>query len=262
MLADIFPTGWHATESPACSPGETVVVYGAGPVGLMAAYSAMIKGASKVMVVDRHPDRLRAGREDRRDRRSTTRRATPVEQVLEQTNGHGADRGCECVGYQAHDPQGHEHAELTLNNLVSSVRFTGRHRRRRRLRAAGPRRARRAGAGRARSPSTSACSGSRARRWAPASATVKRYNRHLRDLIHAGRAQPSFDRLARAAAGRGARRLRALRPPRRRLDQGPAPSQRHVVSGSPSSPVRSATEVAYRPGIGRSPYLSTEEVPS
>ena len=39
-------------------PGETVVVYGAGPVGLMAAYSAYIKGASRVMVVDRLPDPL------------------------------------------------------------------------------------------------------------------------------------------------------------------------------------------------------------
>ena len=39
--------------------------------------------------------------------------------------GLGADRGCECVGYQAHDPQGTEHPNMTLNNLVESVRFTG-----------------------------------------------------------------------------------------------------------------------------------------
>jgi glutathione-independent formaldehyde dehydrogenase len=39
--------------------------------------------------------------------------------------GLGADRGCECVGYQAHDPQGTEHPNMTLNNLVKSVRFTG-----------------------------------------------------------------------------------------------------------------------------------------
>src|ERR1700742_1332272 len=58
MLADIFPTGYHATELAGVMPGESVVIYGAGPVGLMAAYSAMIKGASKVMIVDRHPDRL------------------------------------------------------------------------------------------------------------------------------------------------------------------------------------------------------------
>ena len=44
MLADIFPTGYHATELAGVQPGETVVIYGGGPVGLMAAYSAMIKG--------------------------------------------------------------------------------------------------------------------------------------------------------------------------------------------------------------------------
>src|SRR5260370_12062312 len=59
MIADIFPTGWHATELAGVKAGDSVVVYGSGPVGLMAAYSATLKDASKVMVVDRHPDRLR-----------------------------------------------------------------------------------------------------------------------------------------------------------------------------------------------------------
>src|SRR4051812_26005000 len=59
MLSDIFPTGWHATRLADLRPGDSVVVYGAGPVGLMAAYSAMLQGARQVMVVDRHPDRLR-----------------------------------------------------------------------------------------------------------------------------------------------------------------------------------------------------------
>src|SRR5450756_2572021 len=58
MLSDIFPTGWHATELAGVKPGESVVIYGCGPVGLMAAHSAMIKGASKVIIVDLHPDRL------------------------------------------------------------------------------------------------------------------------------------------------------------------------------------------------------------
>src|SRR4029078_5218465 len=43
MLSDIFPTGYHATEMPGLQPGESVVIYGAGPVGLMAAHSAAIK---------------------------------------------------------------------------------------------------------------------------------------------------------------------------------------------------------------------------
>ncbi|MDT7706616.1 MAG: glutathione-independent formaldehyde dehydrogenase, partial [Pseudonocardiales bacterium] len=100
-------------------------IYGAGPVGLMAAYSATIKGACKVMVVDRHPDRLRLAEkigalpiDDSKE--------NPVERVLAETNGLGAHRGCECVGYQAHDPQGHEHNNATLDRLVQSVKFTGR----------------------------------------------------------------------------------------------------------------------------------------
>ena len=55
----ILPTGWHCTELAGLQAGESIVIYGAGPVGLMAALSATIKGASKVMVVDRHPDRLK-----------------------------------------------------------------------------------------------------------------------------------------------------------------------------------------------------------
>jgi threonine dehydrogenase-like Zn-dependent dehydrogenase len=40
MLSDIFPTGWHAVEMSGLVPGETIVIYGGGPVGLMAALSA------------------------------------------------------------------------------------------------------------------------------------------------------------------------------------------------------------------------------
>ncbi len=59
MLSDIFPTGYHATELAGVTPGDSVVIYGAGPVGLMAALSASLRGASKIMVVDTHPDRLK-----------------------------------------------------------------------------------------------------------------------------------------------------------------------------------------------------------
>jgi threonine dehydrogenase-like Zn-dependent dehydrogenase len=44
---------------------------------------------------------------------------------MERTDGEGADKGCECVGYQAHDPQGHEHPNMTMNHLIASVRPTG-----------------------------------------------------------------------------------------------------------------------------------------
>jgi glutathione-independent formaldehyde dehydrogenase len=105
MLADIWPTGYHATELADVQPGDSVVIYGAGPVGLMAAYSANLRGASRVMVVDRHPDRLalvdKIGAVPIDDSQ-----ADAVEQVLDLTGAEGADKGCECVGWQAHDPQG------------------------------------------------------------------------------------------------------------------------------------------------------------
>ncbi len=124
MLSDIFPTGWHAVEMSGMLPGESIVIYGGGPVGQMAALSAVTKGAAKVMVVDRHPDRLKLA-EQIGAMTIDDSKVNPVEAVMEETKGLGADRGCECVGYQAHDPEGHENNSLTLNDLVESVRFTG-----------------------------------------------------------------------------------------------------------------------------------------
>ena len=116
MLADIFPAG--------VQPGDQTVIYGGGPVGLMAALSATIRGASKVMVVDRHADRLRLA-ESIGAIAIDDSKVDPVQAVLEETMGLGADNGCECVGYQAHEPDGEEQANLTMNRLVASVRFTG-----------------------------------------------------------------------------------------------------------------------------------------
>src|SRR6195952_3592166 len=58
LLSDIFPTGYHGTELAKVTPGKTVAIFGAGPVGLMAALSANLRGAAQTFVVDFHPDRL------------------------------------------------------------------------------------------------------------------------------------------------------------------------------------------------------------
>lgn len=124
MLADIFPTGYHATEMAGVKPGDQTVIFGAGPVGLMAALSASIKGASRIWVVDRHPDRLKLA-ESIGAIPVDDSKVDPVAFIKDQTMGLGADNGCECVGYQAHEPDGTEDNSLTLNRLVQSVRFTG-----------------------------------------------------------------------------------------------------------------------------------------
>jgi glutathione-independent formaldehyde dehydrogenase len=124
MLADIWPTGYHATELACVEPGESVVIYGAGPVGLFAAYSAILRGASQVMIVDRLKDRL-ALAEQMGAIPIDFSKGSPVKQILDLTDGQGADKGCECVGYQAHDNEENEHPNITMNNLVESVRATG-----------------------------------------------------------------------------------------------------------------------------------------
>ena len=58
LLADAFVTGWHATELARMTPGATVAVFGAGTVGLLSAYSALLRGAAEVYVVDAVPERL------------------------------------------------------------------------------------------------------------------------------------------------------------------------------------------------------------
>ena len=124
MLSDIFPTGYHATELAGVKPGDSVVIYGAGPVGLMAAYSANLKGASKVIVVDVHKDRLKLAEQIGAIAVDDTE-GSGVDQILALTGGKGADRGCECVGYQCCNMHREEVPNLTMNNLVKTVKATG-----------------------------------------------------------------------------------------------------------------------------------------
>ena len=125
MLADIFPTGYHATELAGVQPGDSVVIYGAGPVGLMAAMSATIKGASQVMVVDTHKDRLALAEKAGAIAIDDTE-GGGIEKIMELTGGKGADRGCECVGYQCCNMHRQEVPNLTMNSLVATVKATGR----------------------------------------------------------------------------------------------------------------------------------------
>jgi glutathione-independent formaldehyde dehydrogenase len=124
LLADIFPTGYHGTELAGVRPGETVAVYGAGPVGLMAAYSSLIKGASRVFVVDKVPERLQLANQLGAEPIDFTRGAPP-EQIADALHADGTDRGVDAVGFQATAAEGEEQPALVLNQLVDTVRSTG-----------------------------------------------------------------------------------------------------------------------------------------
>ncbi|WP_026204386.1 glutathione-independent formaldehyde dehydrogenase [Actinomycetospora chiangmaiensis] len=190
MLADIFPTGYHATVLADLNPGESIVVFGAGPVGLMAAYSAVIKGASKVFVVDKVASRLQLA-EDIGAIPIDFSAGDPVEQVVDQTDGLGADKGVDAVGYQATANDGEEQPAVVLNQLVDAVRHTGR------LGIVGLYLPQDPGA-----PDENAANGrllfnvgrffEKGQKMGTGQADAKAYNAQLRDLIVAGRATPSF----------------------------------------------------------------------
>ena len=124
LLSDIFPTGYHGAELAGVEPGRTVAVFGAGPVGLMAALSASIRGAAQTFVVDFQPDRL-ALAEKMGATAVNLSEVNAAETIMDATDGFGVDCGVEAVGYQAHDPSGQEHPGLVLDSLVQVVRATG-----------------------------------------------------------------------------------------------------------------------------------------
>lgn len=189
MLSDIFPTAYFGTDLAGVSPGDTVVVYGAGPVGLLAVHSAWLRGAARVFCVDMHGDRLSIAEKFGAIPVSIAA-GDPAEQVLDSTRGAGADCGVEAVGYQAHEPSGQERPELVLDWLVRSVRPTGR------LGVIGVYLPQDPGAA-----TRSAQDGrigfdfgrlfQKGQALGTGQCPVKRYNEKLRDLIIAGRATPS-----------------------------------------------------------------------
>jgi glutathione-independent formaldehyde dehydrogenase len=166
-------------------------VYGGGPVGQMAAYAALIRGASKVFVVERVPERLQKA-EGIGAIPINFRLGDPVQQIKEQTDGEGTDKGVDAVGYQAHDPQAErEEPAAVLNSLIQTVRATGM------LGVPGLYVPADPGA-----PDEQAKGGmlvvaigkffEKGLRMGTGQCNVKRYNRQLRDLIIEGRAKPSF----------------------------------------------------------------------
>lgn len=191
MLADIFPTGYHATELADVGPGDTVAVYGAGPVGQMAAYSARLRGASEIYVVDKVEERLRLAEEHSGAIPVNFAEVDAPEFILDATDG-GTDTGIDAVGYQAQKPDGEDEVPaMVLNNLVTSTRATGR------LGVVGLYVPSDPGA-----PTEEAANGrllfdigtffEKGLKMGTGQADVKAYNRQLRDLIIAGRAEPSF----------------------------------------------------------------------
>ena len=101
FLSDILPTGWMAAENAAIEPGDTVAVWGCGPVGLFAVQSAFLMGAERVIAIDHFPARLDLARSFGAE--TINYEQTKVYEALqEMTGGIGPDACIDAVGLEAH----------------------------------------------------------------------------------------------------------------------------------------------------------------
>ncbi|KAG9188718.1 hypothetical protein G6011_07423 [Alternaria panax] len=116
FISDIFSTAWSGFTWSGFTPGDSVIVFGAGPVGLLAAYSAILRGASCVYSVDYVQDRL--------DLAASIyampinyRNSSAVDQILQREPG-GVRRSVEAVGFEAGTANGTVDSSITVHEMV------------------------------------------------------------------------------------------------------------------------------------------------
>ncbi|MFF0253272.1 zinc-dependent alcohol dehydrogenase [Micromonospora zamorensis] len=102
MLADVFPTGYMGAEMCGIKPGQVIAIWGAGPVGLLAAASARLLGAERVIVIDRFPYRLRKAEEHTGAETINYEQADVLDTLNEMTAGRGPDACIDAVGLEGH----------------------------------------------------------------------------------------------------------------------------------------------------------------
>lgn len=101
FLTDIFPTGYMAAENCNIQPGDTIAVWGCGPVGQFSIRSAFMLGAERVIAIDRFPERLQMAREAGAEI-INYEEIDSGEALKEMTGGRGPDACIDAVGMEAH----------------------------------------------------------------------------------------------------------------------------------------------------------------
>ncbi|MGA7235562.1 MAG: zinc-dependent alcohol dehydrogenase [Bryobacteraceae bacterium] len=104
FLSDIFPTGYMAAEACDIKPGDTIAVWGCGPVGQFAMKSAFMLGAERVIGIDRFPERLRMAREKVGAQTLNYENVDVLDALQQITGGRGPDACIDAVGMEAHAP--------------------------------------------------------------------------------------------------------------------------------------------------------------
>lgn len=102
FLSDIFPTGYMAAENADIEPGDTIAIWGAGPVGQFAMQSAWMLGAGRVIAIDNVPERLAMAAKYGRAEIINFDDGGVYDRLMEMTGGRGPDRCVDAVGTEAH----------------------------------------------------------------------------------------------------------------------------------------------------------------
>ena len=102
FLSDIFPTGYFAADIAEIEKGDTVAVWGGGPVGQFALQSAWMLGAGRVILIERVPERLAMGQKYGRAETINFDKEDVYDRLMEMTKGRGVDRCIDAVGCEAH----------------------------------------------------------------------------------------------------------------------------------------------------------------
>ena len=120
-LSDILPTGYFGAEMAEIKQGETVAIYGAGPIGQMAGISAKLMGASRVIFIDHIKKRLQMAKEYSGAEIINYKKTDPVDEIMKLTDNKGVDKVIEAVGLEAETDMT-EALEEALNFEKSSGR--------------------------------------------------------------------------------------------------------------------------------------------
>ena len=116
FLSDIFPTGYMAAENCNIQPGDTIAVWGCGPVGQFAIKSAYLLGAERVIAIDRFPERLTLAREKGGAETINYEEQDTFNTLQEMTGGRGPDACIDAVGME-----GHSHGVVGMYDKVKQA---------------------------------------------------------------------------------------------------------------------------------------------
>jgi glutathione-independent formaldehyde dehydrogenase len=124
-LSDILPTGFHGCVSAGVTTGASVLISGAGPVGLAAAASALLLGAAVVIVADFNKDRLAQARSFGCETIDLGQGGTIGERIEQILGMPEVDCAIDCVGFEAKGHQGEDEPATVLNQLMEATRAAG-----------------------------------------------------------------------------------------------------------------------------------------